>query len=540
MRTLLALVLGVVIGGPLQGEEAPAKSRIVSVALFKNGLAVVKREIKVEGPGTYRLEDVPEPVHGTYWVESTGPVETRVRLREVSVPVQQGTVHNLQEELAGKQVTIYLRDKTPPVQGKVVELTRPRSEEGTSRTPSGGRNYWDPQAAMMAPRFLILQTKRGRVWLDPSQVVYVEADGMGETIKQRKPELVLTVKDKGGRLNVSYLTRGIAWAPSYRVDITDPKVLTLEQSAVIKNEFVPLEDAEVFLISGFPSIQLGHVTSPLSLRTTWGQFFQELSQRLDPGNVAMGNSILAQNASFNRSAGVPMNLSANPAGEGVDMHYQSIGKQTLGEDESLSLSVAKGKAEYQRIVEWLIPDTRDAYGNVNTRQANEEDADQSQDAAWDALRFKNPLTFPMTTGPAMVVAKGRFNGQRLSGWVNSGEETILRVTKALSLRTHGVEQEDLNNKVDERSIVFISGRRFRRTQVAGDLAVSNHRQEPIALVIRRRFSGELIEAEGSPKLTLREEGVYSVNKRNELVWSFTLKPGEERKLAYHYSVLVDY
>ena len=54
----------------------------------------------------------------------------------------------------------------------------------------------------------------------------------------------------------------------------------------------------------------------------------------------------------------------------------------------------------------------------------------------------------------------------------------------------------------------------------------------------RRFSGELVSAEGEPKSALREEGVYSVNKRNELFWNLTLKPGEERKLKYRSSVLV--
>jgi len=68
--------------------------------------------------------------------------------------------------------------------------------------------------------------------------------------------------------------------------------------------------------------------------------------------------------------------------------------------------------------------------------------------------------------------------------------------------------------------------------------VSNHRNEAINLVIRRRFSGELLRADGEPKSTLREEVVYSVNKRNELLWTLPLKPGEERKLTYRYTVLV--
>ena len=38
---------------------------------------------------------------------------------------------------------------------------------------------------------------------------------------------------------------------------------------------------------------------------------------------------------------------------------------------------------------------------------------------------------------------------------------------------------------------------------------------------------DLVEAEGGPKASLREEGVYSVNRRNELVWAVPLKAGEE-------------
>jgi hypothetical protein len=37
---------------------------------------------------------------------------------------------------------------------------------------------------------------------------------------------------------------------------------------------------------------------------------------------------------------------------------------------------------------------------------------------------------------------------------------------------------------------------------------------------------------------LLAEGVHSINRRNEMVWSLPLKGGEEVKLKYSYSVLV--
>src|SRR4029077_9320442 len=86
------------------------------------------------------------------------------------------------------------------------------------------------------------------------------------------------------------------------------------------------------------------------------------------------------------------------------------------------------------------------------------------DSAWDALRFKNPFKFPMTTGPAMVTAGGQFNGQRTSYYVNAGEETMLRITKALSVRT-GHSEREAAGKNGERDYVYVGGHRFQKSMV---------------------------------------------------------------------------
>src|SRR5207302_6998899 len=151
----------------------------------------------------------------------------------------------------------------------------------------------------------------------------------------------------------------------------------------------------------------------------------------------LSNGIVSQQAiSFNTRAAHGLALGATPAGEGVDLHYQSIGKRTLADGDTLAITVGKGKTEYERIVEWMVPDTRNVYGQPESRDTGDE--------VWDALRFKNPLAFPMTTGPATVTANGQFNGQRTSYWVNAGEETVLRVEKSLSVRTRATENEQLN------------------------------------------------------------------------------------------------
>ncbi len=276
-------------------------------------------------------------------------------------------------------------------------------------------------------------------------------------------------------------------------------------------------------------MQFANVLSPLAPTQTWAAFFQQLQQPSGPQHELL-TQMVANSVSRSRPA-FGINPGATPLGDGVDLHYQSIGKRTLAKGEALSLPLAKGQAPYERIVEWLIADKRDEHGRY--RQREQEVADDP----WDALRFKNPFAFPMTTGPAMVMASGRFNGQRTSYYVSAGEETMLRITKALSVRTRSTEHEAAG-KGDERDFVYVGGVRFQKATVAGELEVANHRKEDIKIAIRRRFSGELLTAEGQPKIALNEEGIYSVNKRNELTWVLTLKGGEERRLSYRYTVLV--
>jgi len=538
-KLVLTAALVGVLTAATGAEETLVQSRIASLGLFKNGLAVAKRTVTVPGPGTYRLADVPEPVHGTFWIESDAKVVTQLTSRVVEVPVKASAGASFQEELVGKQVVIHFTDgRIPPATGQVEALEPAKGEGAWDRTYQRPRYYYGYRGQQPPQqRFLILKTKDGRAYVDLARIALLETKGAG-TVRRRKPVLLLTVsgeKPKPATIHISYLTKGMAWAPSYRVDISDPKQLVLQQKAVIKNELEGLNAPSISLISGFPSVQFAHVTSPLSLRTSWANFFTQLNQRPRSGHASMSNVMSQQRVAYNVAApGRGLDLSATPTGEGVDLHYQDIGKHKLAEGDSLALDVATGKAPYDRIVEWIVPDTRNADGQYIRDHDRRQNPDKYQDAAWDAVRFKNPLGFPMTTGPAMIVSNGRFNGQRLSYWVNAGEETTLHVTKALSVRTRSVEHEEEG----KREIVYLGGRRFRKTNVKGNLRANNHRKETIALVIRRRFSGELLNADGKPQCTLLEEGAYSVNKRNELTWSLKLKPGEEVNLTYRYSVMV--
>ena len=544
-RIIAAMLLAGITPSVACGAEKPLASHITSLGLFKNGLALVERSIEVAGPGSYRLENLPVPVHGTFWIESDGKVAVRMTQRMVEVPATDAPQVDFQEGLAGREVVVHFTDgQIPPASGTVLDIL-----------PAVGESAWDrgyqepqfgygrrigPRSASNSPAepMLVLRSGQSRSYVRRSMIAHLQVKDAGETVHVRRPVMLLNIQGetkKPVKAVVRYLTKGIAWAPSYHIDIACPKRLVLRQNAIIKNELEPIQDADIRLISGFPSIRFANVTSPLSLTTTWGQFFQQLNQRYSEGHASMSNVVMQQAVAFNpMQPEGGLDLSATPDGEGVDLHYQPIGRQTLDEGDSLALETAAGEAEYDRIVEWIVPDARDAQGRYIPEHQRQSDPEKFQDAVWDAIRFRNPLKFPMTTAPATVASGDRFSGQQMSYWVNVGEQTTLHVTKALSVRTRSAEHE----VEGARDVVYIGGDDYRKSAVEGALRASNHRNEPITLVIRRRFSGELVSAEGDPKKTLLEEGVWSVNRRNQLTWTRQVQPGEEVSYTYRYTVLV--
>ena len=537
--------------------EKAAEGKIVSVSLFKNGLAVIKRQVPLQGPGLYRIEDVPEPVHGTFYVESNGPLEARVENRKVASKTQVPFGTNLQDELAGLKVTISGRSAKSPIVGTVLSIPKPESDP--IRTP-GSPGYppafhsplpsgWAAPLAPPAPsRFLMLKTDKGISYVELNEIVALEAEGkpqQKEPSLENKPILLLDAKSKeiGNQAMVSYLAHGLSWAPSYRVDLLDAKRLVIEQSAAIRNELADLSDTDVSVISGYPSVQFGEVVSPLAATQNWATFFQQLGAR---GRTnGMNNSMMAQNAAYSMSgnAGGSAATSVAPnVGDTIDLYYHSIGKRSVRRGDAITVTTGSAKVDYERIVEWTIPDNRDEWGNPNNnRRVDPSTGEPLQDDVWDALKFKNALPFPMTSAPAMVTTEGKFSGQSQLLWTNRDEEATLRVNKALSIRARHVEYENQTEPgQSERDLIYIGGRRFRKVTVNGELRLCNHRSSEIKMIVKRQFSGDYVKGDDQPKIDLREEGVWTVNKRNELTWTLKLKPAEERTVKFQYTILIHF
>jgi hypothetical protein len=536
-------------------EETRIQPQIESVGLFKNGIAVVRAAFTVPGPGSYCWENIPQTIHGTFEVSGDPVLTIRAtrRLVEEEFPAGQPA---MRDELAGKDVTVTLNaahdQAAPTLQGRVMEnpaiLANPVFSTRYPESNPYGRYYgWLGSTTgdrNTCPNdmgdFLVLETAAGREYVSRQHVRSISAAGPFGPVKRRveKPVMLFDVTSGGGRIQVTYLARGMAWLPSYSVDISDPSKLAIRQSAVVRNELMDIKGTALDLISGFPNIRFSHVDSPLNPETSLVAFFQQLNSN---GNTSP--STMSQMVSFNSMSPTDANaLPLNPESDsdGADIHYQSVGKRDLERGDSLALAIASGSSPYTRIVEWVVPDSRDPNGRRNNNRDNPE-LPNPEDQPWDALQFANPFKFPMTTAPASIIESGKFRGQSLSQWVNPGQTATLRVTQALSIRAQASETEEPNartNPKPENLTTFLGSRHLRLT-IHGSLRMHNFRPTEVTMIVRCRFTGELIAADAQPTTTLLNEG-NGINPRSELGWKIPLKPGEEKNLNYSYHLWISY
>ena len=557
VKTIL-LCLSCVNISVIAAEEITVKPQIESVGLFKNGIAVVRASFPVTSAGTYRWDKVPQVIHGTFWVESDGEVAVQSTMRKMEEIDENGApTGEIQQDLAGKEVSVKLRQSLAGLTNAATEVIGTvwripqrsiaqqwNTDYASLSNPNRYYYGWNAQnqISLQQPvnrigNFLVLEEPTGtRRYIDLSGVSSIQAKGPFGATKRMvdKPVLVFDVRKPpttGGVVRVSWLTKGMAWMPSYMVDLSDAKKLRIRQNALVRNESEALSNTEVQLISGFPSVEFGAVDSLMGPGTSLATFFQQINQSADGSS---NRNTIGQQVYMNSYTGnnTPM-PELKEQGEGSnDIHYESIGNQTLKTGDSLSVDVAAATSNYERVVEWIVPDERDEYGRYR-RNSNDPQPDVM---AWDAVRFTNPFKFPMTSAAALISENGKFRGQTKTQWVNPGQSCCMRITLALSVQTEFSELEEEG----KRDIVYIGSNDYRRTIVKSRLLIKNYRGNEITMAIRREFSGKLVEADADPESKLRAQGVYSVNPRRQLDWNLKIPAGEEKELTFRYEVLVDH
>jgi len=529
-----------------------ADVRLQQVALFKNGLGFFVLEVTVpEKQETLRIVPLVAPSHGTFWVSYPPKVKLEsLTAKEIESEelVEAVTIPELLRANVGRKVRLYFSDiEKPMVEGTIKyfaedrEIPRPNPyAPGRWVDSTWGYRSWYYIQPPSQSRFMMIQTDDREVAIDPQNVNRVEfLDGKAEkTFTSKSKSMQLDVKMAapagGQKLTVSYLAKGITWAPSYIVDITEDNKARVSAKAVVINEVCDLDGVRVQLVTGFPHLKFAEVISPLALRENMAQFLEALARgesRWERTVGVMGYGVYGGGyggyGGGGYGAGVPPPVmpeyGAAEEGEiAEDLFLYPVENVQLKRGETGYYPLFTESVPYKQIYQWKIPD----YVDKSEHEADEE--------VWHCLRLENTTKVPWTTAAAEIVKDDRILGQDTLDYTAVKGKTTLRITQAVNVKAEQFELETER----KREALILYGDTFDLITVEGKLSVTNFQQKAITLEITKTLSGKVKFSQPKAKIETLARGLRRMNAVRELTWTIEIKPGERKQLGYIYDVYV--
>lgn len=541
-----ALTLVAACAAPAPQDAAPSEARVIEshvvrAALFKNGLAFVRREAQLPaGAGEVRLVDLPPAVHGTLWLgadpagaELGAAVARADERREL---VGAGTIPELLRANLGRRLTLQLSDGSA-LTGTLAAMPAPELGAPQPLVRHDPYNPFAPPQPSSA-ELLFLDEGGTTTLLAAAEVRRVSA-ASGELVRsfeRRSPAVSLSVAcERTGTdqaaLELSYLTRGLTWAPSYVVELAGPERARLSAKAVVINEGEDLSGTTLEFVTGFPNLQFGGVVDPLALRGDLEAFFAALGRDPRESSVVMRQSVMVNYAA--PGSGGPAafpDYGAPEQGTSVeDLFFYEQRDVTLARGERAMFGLFTLEVPYAHVYQWSIPDTID-----DDAQLRGQVEEPREEEVWHSLRLENPSGTPWTTAPAMTTRGGRLLGQDTLHYTAAGGSSTLRITRAADVQAERAEYETGR----ERGTTTFYGSRYDLVQVEGRLRVTNHRAEAIELEVTKRLQGELSANPDEARVETVAEGLRRVNPNQRLTWTRELAGGATVELRYAYALYV--
>jgi hypothetical protein len=548
------------IGARADADDVPnVDLKVERVALFKNGLGYFTSFTTLpKGATTIEINQLPVPSHGTFWVgypkdvKVTKLVTSRGK-KDVEGTTTARSITDLLQINSGREVTVRtgLNDM-PAITGTIVQVM-PVNQPTPSQSPNSidFRSSVDinRNPSIQTTSLVIIKMENGNVALNVGSITRVDFDGDDITISvpnvsttMTPPSIRIELENaaKGQEIGISYLARGITWAPSYLIDLSDSTTARLSAKAVVINEVADLQGIHLDLVTGFPNIQYGEVNSPVSMSENLAGFLRALATgRSGSSRSGSSGGVLGQmSAVYVRGgrAGEVDQLTRMPAPdystaqEGAaseDLFLYPIESFTLLRGETATIPLFTAAVSYKHVYTWVIPDILDE----DEYYRQEPD---SADVVWHSCRLENGMEMPWTTAVTEFVKDGQFTGQDICYYTAPGTETTVRINRALNILTDRAEFElERQRKVED-----FYGRWNDPVKVKGELELRNRFDKSIVVEVTKNLSGEVLESVPAARDIPTAKRLQRVNPRHLLLWDVELKPGQKQTLSYTYEVYI--
>jgi len=335
-----------------------------------------------------------------------------------------------------------------------------------------------------------------------------------------------------GKISICYLAKGITWAPSCMIDITDDKKAILSAKAEIINELEDLDNIPVNFITGFPNVGFSGVVDPIAMGGDINSFLNALQNPQEPRRDAPTMSQRAIRVSApvygSEEVGPSYAIKALVGQTCEELFFYSQKGVTLKKGERGCYSLYTIDIPFEHIYEWKIGNTLDAnehFTGTDPKKIEE---------IWHNIRLSNTGSLPWTTAPATIIKNGEILGQDTLYYTSSGAKTIVKITQAIDVKAEQIEYET-GRKSGAASMYGYS---YALVDVQGKMRAVSYKDKPITLTITKELSGEVAKSNLTASVTEIVRGLKSLNPNCVLVWEIPIKARDKAEIEYKYKVYV--
>jgi hypothetical protein len=562
-RIKKSLILTVVVNSVLfthlaravpEAVAAQADVELQQVALFKNGLGFFISQVTCPNKkDSFSFVPAAAASHGTFWVSYPPKVNLEsltAKEFELDESIEAISIEELLRTNVGKEVQLSFDDKgETTIHGVLSSFAENRSEPQPNPYAPGSMDYSNvPRYYIQPPvraSLIIVKTNEGDVAIDSQQVRRVKfTDGKVEkTFISKRKSMQLDVKlgapAGGKKLTVSYLAKGITWAPSYIVDITEPNKAQMSAKAEVINEACDLNGVTIQLVTGFPNLQFADIVSPLAMKENLAQFLQSLAKgQSERGQVSVMSNVMTQSGGRYREdrAGNEMMPAYGAAEAGKvaeDLFMYPVKNVQLKKGQVGYFPLFTESVPYKHIYQWKIPDYVTEEESYSYRPQREQER-EPEEKIWHCLKMENTTKVPWTTAPAEIVKENLILGQDTLNYTPVKGESTLKITQAVSVKAEQVELETDR----KRDAAQLYGYHYDLITVEGKLSVTNFQEKAITLEITKTLSGEVKSSEPQAEIETLARGLSRMNAVRKLTWTTELEPGQQKQLGYIYEVYI--
>ncbi len=525
-------VLVLLATSTLPGAPETLELKLTRLDLYKNGLGVFTCEGEVpHAAGTYELAAVPPSSHGTIWV--TVPQGVRVAglvSFRGETTAKALTMRDLIRANEGRQAAIRLTAPELKIYGRImgmIKLTEseidpygrrrdyPSGPESTAVLVQGSDHDWVVATARIAA------------------VEFREALVRDYLVSEPRLRLRFTKVRAGERFELTYLAKGVTWAPSYRVELGNKEQdkVRLRASAVVVNEVIDLEGVRLGLMTGTPNLQLADVVSPLSLDQSLADFLKTLGQ--DPQDRHYGQYSTQAGTYYSPGSGrgLPQYAAATSHASHEDLHLTPL-EVTLARGSTGWYPLFDIAVPYEHVYRWEIQDYVTKEGRYS--RSSEPDPSSQSEVVWHSIRLSNTSDSPWTTAPAQSILAGVLLGQDMLPYTPPGASSLVRVTRAVNVRVEEAEYEQSRQRIEG----YGRSHSNELVQLEGEIRAANLLDKAIVLEIVKNLSGEVLTTAPDSTVVRLGKGLKRDNPQLQLTWRLELEPGAEQVVQYSYQVII--